>query len=161
MEHYAWLVSVIGAHSNHRVLGRIRLQKTVWFLQRLGLPTDYSFRMHFYGPYSEDVQADLRLVEKLGAVSEQVVGAGYEYVAEDTAFVRDVGEFKSAIGILESTSPIVLELASTLDWFLDYGYSLDAALDAMRQVKHDKWAEEYESLARELLAELGLVETAA
>jgi len=161
MEHYAWLVSVIGAHNNRRVLGRIRLQKTVWFLQRLGLPTDYAFRMHFCGPYSEDVQADLRLVEKLGAISEQVVGAGYEYVAEDTALVRDVGEFKKAISILEAHTSVVLELAATTDWFVDYGYPLDAALDAMRRVKHDKWSEEHESLVRELLVALGLVEVAA
>ena len=36
MEQYAWLVSVIGAHKNHTVEGRTRLQKTIWFLQRKG-----------------------------------------------------------------------------------------------------------------------------
>ena len=83
MEQYMWLVSVIGAHSNRAVEGRTRLQKTIWFLQRLGLPTDYSYKMHFYGPYSEDVQADLRLVQKLEAVFEKEV-------REDTLITRQI-----------------------------------------------------------------------
>lgn len=70
-EQFRWLAGVIAAFPGRRVVGRTRLQKTVKLLQRLGLPTDYSYTIHFYGPYSEGVNSDLRLLEQLKLVHEQ------------------------------------------------------------------------------------------
>src|SRR5207253_2439929 len=64
------LAAVIAAHENHQVVGRTRLQKTIKLLQRLGLPTDYGYMNFFYGPYSEAVQTDIRLLAHQGLVSE-------------------------------------------------------------------------------------------
>src|SRR5262245_17247339 len=70
-EKYQWLAAVVAAHPNMRIVGRTRLQKTIRLLQRLGLPTDYEYVTHFYGPYSEGVQADVNLLEKMQILSEQ------------------------------------------------------------------------------------------
>src|SRR5580704_1150437 len=81
IENSRWLAAIIAAHPNHEVIGRTRLQKTVWLLQRLGLPTDYVYSLHFYGPYSEEVKSDIGFAEQLGLISEeQKVGMnGTEY----------------------------------------------------------------------------------
>ena len=63
MEKFRWLAAVVAAHPEHKVVGRTRLQKTVKLLQRLGAPLDYDYTIHFYGPYSEGVQADIGLLE--------------------------------------------------------------------------------------------------
>jgi len=46
-ENWRWLAAVIAAHPNHEVYGRTRLQKTVWLLQSMGMPTDYVYSLHF------------------------------------------------------------------------------------------------------------------
>jgi hypothetical protein len=38
-----------------RVLGRVDLQKTVYFAQYLGVPVPFQFRWRSYGPYSEEL----------------------------------------------------------------------------------------------------------
>ena len=70
MENYRLLAGLIAAHPDHKVAGRTRLQKEVKLLQRLGFPTDYSYTIHFYGPYSEGLQADTCLLEAFGMVEE-------------------------------------------------------------------------------------------
>ena len=71
MESFRWLAGVIAAHPDQQVVGRTRLQKEIKLLQRLGLPTDYSYSTHFYGPYSEELQAEIGLLESIGIVTEE------------------------------------------------------------------------------------------
>ncbi len=70
MEKYKWLAAVIAAHPESTCVGRTRLQKTVKLLQLMGAPLDYDYMIHFYGPYSEGVQADIALLENLKLVEE-------------------------------------------------------------------------------------------
>lgn len=41
--------------SHVKIRGKKALQKLVYFLQVAGIPTGCSFRMHIYGPYSNEV----------------------------------------------------------------------------------------------------------
>lgn len=52
-ERFRWLAGAIAAHKDRKVVGRTRLQKEIKLLQRLGFPTEYSYTLFFYGPYSE------------------------------------------------------------------------------------------------------------
>ena len=61
-----WLAALIAAHPDQKIHGRTRLQKEVMLLQRLGFPTDYLYSIHFYGPYSESVHADLGVLRAFG-----------------------------------------------------------------------------------------------
>lgn len=65
MERFQWLAAVIAAHPEHKVIGRTRLQKTVKLLQRLGVPTRFGYKLHHYGPYSEDLQSEIGLLQIL------------------------------------------------------------------------------------------------
>src|SRR5712691_5340878 len=70
VEQFRWLAGVIAAHKDRQVVGRTRLQKSIYLLQRKGFPTDFSYSLHFYGPYSEGLNSGLRLVKQLGLVQE-------------------------------------------------------------------------------------------
>ena len=37
------------------IVGKVRLQKMVYLLDQLGVPTGFSFSYHHYGPYSDEL----------------------------------------------------------------------------------------------------------
>jgi uncharacterized protein len=166
IENWRWLTAVIAAHPNHEVFGRTRLQKTVWLLQRLGMPTDYSFSLHFYGPYSEEIKADIELAERIGLVKETPRNAqdGTEYfvvTAEPFRELPDLGSLKQHLAMLVSEDSTVLELAATYDAFRVMGLPHDAALQGLRAKKGDKCAGGREGRALEIVRRLALQEVAA
>lgn len=66
-----------------QTLGRTAAMKLVYFLQELyGVPLEYDFRLHTYGPFDADVLGDLGTATTLQALTEKTVtysrGYGYE-----------------------------------------------------------------------------------
>jgi uncharacterized protein YwgA len=157
-----WLAAVIAAHPQRRVVGRTRLQKTIKLLQRVGLPTDYRFAIFFYGPYSEGIVSDVRLLECLGLVRESPMthadSAGPAYVIEaaEVAERNEVQTFLPRIERLQQSDLVVLELAATLDAYREMGSEASEALERMRHKKASKWSEDREQRALALLTDLGL-----
>lgn len=162
---FMWLAAVIAAHPEHKVVGRTRLQKTVKLLKRLGAPLDYDYMIHFYGPYSEGVQADIGLLEKLGVVREEphtsVDGSSY-YVFEargeaiDLAASEIMKPFQLGIDLMGQTDPVVLELAATYDAFREVGADHPTALERLRRKKGTKCEGGREASALSLLKKLNL-----
>ena len=61
-------------------VGKTRIQKTVYFLQEaFGVPLSYSFRMHHYGPYSEEVETDISRLKMTGYVFVKPDLQGYGF----------------------------------------------------------------------------------
>lgn len=52
-------------------LGRTALQKVMYFLRVLGVPTRYAFAIHHFGPFCEDVGADMELLIADGIVIDK------------------------------------------------------------------------------------------
>jgi uncharacterized protein YwgA len=52
-------------------LGKIQLQKLVYFAQNNGLPLKYTFQIHNYGPYSFELSNDLGSLDALEIVNVQ------------------------------------------------------------------------------------------
>ncbi len=155
-----WLAAVIGAHEGGQVIGRTRLQKTVKLLQRLGLPTDYLYTIFFYGPYSEGVFSDVRLLEQLGLVKEterSTPEGAYLYAAQATTTdLPDVERFRPAIRRMEKADAVVLELAATYDAFREMGADHTEAVERLRRKKGAKCDSGRQEAALALLRELGL-----
>ncbi|MCI0462147.1 MAG: hypothetical protein L0Z62_34785, partial [Gemmataceae bacterium] len=144
-----------------RVVGRTRLQKTVQLLQRLGLPTAYSYTIHFYGPYSEGVNSDLRLLEQLKLVHEQSFASTegipyYILTATQEAVLPEMQPFQPAVDCLAKADPVVLELAATYDAFREMGSDHADALKRLQWKKGAKCNEGRLEKALELLEQLGL-----
>src|SRR3990172_7393227 len=140
IENFRWLAGVIATHKDRQIVGRTRLQKEIKLLQRLDLPTRYQFTIHFYGPYSEGLHAELGLLERMGLVSEQeeVNQQGKTYfivTAAPEAVLEEVAPFTDAIRAIESTDAVVLELAATYDAFREMGDDRENALRRLRRKK--------------------------
>jgi len=161
IENSRWLAAVIANHPNHEVFGRTRLQKTVWLLQRLGMPTDYAYSLHFYGPYSEEVRSDVALAEQCELITEtpRTAQDGAEYFllsAKPSNALPDLGALKEPLGLLAAADSTVLELAATYDAFRKMGLSREEALESLRAKKGDKCDGGREARALELVQNLNL-----
>ncbi|MGL4419028.1 MAG: hypothetical protein ACRCZF_00045 [Gemmataceae bacterium] len=165
VESFRTLAAVIAAHPNQTIDGRTRLQKTVCLLQRLGMPTDYSFGIHFYGPYSEDLHAEMGLLKHLEMVEEveqplEGDKVHYKIVAKTNgADPKLVIDFQSQINVMAQSSSVVLELAATYDFFRSQYSIHETALERLRHKKGSKCKDGNEAKALKLLTQLGLPST--
>lgn len=161
-EDFRLLAAVIAAHPDRKVSGRTRLQKTVKLLQSLGLPTRFTYTIHFYGPYSEDLQSTLGLLESLGLTSEEEVpragGEGSRYVerATDGADPALVKDYQEQIRLMADTPIDILELAATYQAFREQGEQPQDAMGRLRRKKASKCVGDNVENAMALLAKLKL-----
>ena len=160
-ERFRWLAGVIAAHPDREVHGRTRLQKTIKLLQRLGFPTDYTYTIHFYGPYSEGLQAEIGLLEAFGLVNEDLRSARdgtpyYVLRAAPEAAMPEVAPYQPAIDVMSNAAPVVLELAATYDSFRETGSNHDEAIRRLRRKKGSKCDEGNQEKALKLLEALDL-----
>ena len=161
LQNQRWIAALIAAHPKQTVVGRTRLQKEVRLLQRLGFPTDYLYSIHFYGPYSAELQADLGVMEAFGFLEERECvgrdGSRY-YLLKATAPLppADLETYRPQIEHLQQADAVVLELAATYDAFRELGDDHSQALDRLRQKKGPKCDHGNQERALELLQTLGL-----
>ena len=156
-----YLASVIATCKGKRVVGRTRLQKMIFLLQKLKLPSDYSFSMHFYGPYSEDVQADLAVLDLIDVITEipKAGDSGQYYVLEikGSDFHQiDLSNWRKPIKEMENVQSVVLELAATYIAFRDSGYNAKDAELQVQRMKGLKCDGGNLKASYDLLTELGL-----
>ena len=161
-ERFRLLAAVVAAHPKGQVVGGTRLQKTVKLLQRLGLPTDYDYMLHFYGPYSEGLQAEVGLLEVLGLVEEVERHAqnGLPYYVINSKSGAELPEimkkFEDAIQTMANADPVILEIAVTYDTFREGGMTHDQALEAVQKKKAAKCKNGNDDKALKLLETLNL-----
>jgi uncharacterized protein YwgA len=159
-EAFRWVAAVIAAHPNREISGRTRLQKTIKLLQSVAFPTDYTYITHFYGPYSEDLQSDVRLLENMGLIIEIQKGTAtapaYVIRAESDVQLDEIINFQPFIDKMAGTDAIILELAATYDAFREQWKDHNKALERLRLKKGPKCSEEREEQALLLLKEFGI-----
>jgi len=166
-ERFRWLAAIIHANPQHKLIGRTRLQKQMYLLQQLGLPADYQFRMHHYGTYSEGIQSDIMLLERLGLVEEEQQPTRDDertysvFTARDSAAMDEVGEFSEQIQRMSEEDSVVLELAATYDAFFQKTGNHERAQTLLERMKQDKCEDNRMEKARTLLADLKLQSAAS
>jgi uncharacterized protein YwgA len=161
VEKFRYLAGIIAAHPNGELIARTRLQKTVRLLQRKGLPTDYDYMTHFYGPYSEGIQADIGLLESFALVSESLdhMQDGTPYYtlkAKPECKLEELAPFQKYIDVMAVQSTVILELAATYDAFREQGDSHEHAVLRVRRKKGAKCDDGRLEKAFKLLQELKL-----
>jgi uncharacterized protein YwgA len=108
-----------------RVRGKKALQKLLFFAQDLGWPTAFEYRLHFYGPYSNDADAITDLLEadnvlRRDAQGDIVPADAIESVGK--AFVRSAAAKSAASEIAKlfgQDDPMTLELLATIKYMWD------------------------------------------
>ena len=160
-ERFRWLAAAIAAHKDRKVVGRTRLQKEIKLLQRLGFPTEYSYTLFFYGPYSEGLNADVRLLQAFGLVTEEERSShqGDTYfvlTASKDAVMPETAPYRRFIDLMQDADVVVLELAATYDMFRTMNSDHEDAVMRLRRKKGGKCDNGNDKKALELLRKLGL-----
>jgi uncharacterized protein YwgA len=72
--------------------GKTSIQKIAYFIQSgLNIPLGYRFKMHYFGPYSEELDGKLSLSDAMGIVEIGLDSDGYGYHIKPGKFpVEDV-----------------------------------------------------------------------
>jgi uncharacterized protein YwgA len=104
--------------------GRTKLQKLIYFLEEsIGLPLEYRFKMHHYGPYAEELERDVARLSEFGflKVFPDIQGYGFHIVAAGdpspdwrdlaTRFDSHIDRVLGLLGELDASS---LELRATI-----------------------------------------------
>jgi uncharacterized protein YwgA len=125
------IVAAIIAAAGGKLIGRVRLQKTAYLLDQLGLKSGFEYEYHHYGPYSRDLDNAVLDAKAFKLVQEEFKhrlsdGALYSIfkvkkkvkaAAKDEAY-SDLGRDRAADLVCKfaQTNVTVLELAATIDW---------------------------------------------
>ena len=123
------VVAVIEAAPARRLISRVRLQKSVYLLERLGFESGLEFEYHHYGPYSRELDNATADAKALGRIDEKILhrssdGAAYsvfessDVSRSERAIYGTLGEKKARefVAKFADTNVTVLELAATIDW---------------------------------------------
>jgi hypothetical protein len=120
-----------------KLVSRVRLQKTVYLLEQLGLDSYFTYEYHHFGPYSRDLDLAIGDARALGVVREEIHHRASDGASYSVFVLADPGSAKEeALGTLgrtraaelvrkfAETHVTVLELAATVDWlWRDEGYA--------------------------------------
>lgn len=149
------------------LVGKTRLQKTFYLLERCGLESGIDFDYYHYGPYSHDVSQAARWAELEGLMSEEekttFSGDAYSIFhsrseCDDTIGKLSIADARSILSLLRKYNSIELELAATVDYLRNNGYE-HSAIEETRARKPNKANEARMQRALELLERLELIET--
>lgn len=108
-----------------RVRGRKALQKLLLFGQDLGWPTTFEFRLHLYGPYSDEADAVTDLLEADQVLVRTAQGeiAATEIGEPVARAFQPTQQAKRAVGrlatLFKDDDPMTLELLATIKYIWD------------------------------------------
>lgn len=128
LQEHAKLVQFISLAEE--VTGRKKLQKMIFIAKKMNFPFHEKFRLHMYGPYSEELTLRVEELCEMGFLQEQCMDQGayvqyqYQVSHEGEHFLRDMSEEAGALQLfiqqMQQKSSRFLELVSTLLYFDDY-----------------------------------------
>lgn len=123
------IVAAVIAAAGGKLTSRIRLQKSVYLLDRLGLESGFDFDYHHYGPYSRDLDNAAEDAKAFDLVNEEFAyrfrdGARYSIfslkhdVEPKAQAYGELGQEKAGefARLFAQTNVTILELAATIDW---------------------------------------------
>lgn len=149
------------------LVGRIRLQKVVYLLDKLGMNSGAPFEYHHYGPYSEAISDAVTDAKFWGHLSEavsfrRVDGAPYSSfkTTPDSPAPTQLGDLsaedaKNYLDKFAGQTSTVLELAATVHW-LAFVEKVPNWRDEIEARKAGKTNNGRLDKALELLRDLGL-----
>ena len=150
----AALVSLNGG----RMVGKTRLQKTVYLLKECGTDLGFDFDYHHYGPYSEELSiasSDAVALSILNVEMQNSYGNEYAiFSVPKPVSSRELGDKAEAVlKILGQYDATTLELAATADFLEKNGYA-DKAWEETERRKASKITPTRVKNSKKLLEEL-------
>jgi len=98
----------------NREVGKTFIQKSIYLLQEgLKENLDYDYKLHFYGPFSQELADDIDTLEDLGLINVDYNPEGYGYQIRVTEEgISFLNRFQTQYGIEEEKLEKVLNLIS-------------------------------------------------
>jgi uncharacterized protein len=121
------IVATVVAAAEGRLTSRVRLQKSIYLLDQLGLNTGFKYEYYHYGPYSRGLEiaaADACALDLMKETFDRRGSDGAMYSVYETknaieaAAVGGLSEKRIAVlmKLFVETNVTVLELAATIRW---------------------------------------------
>lgn len=160
------IVVEIIALSGNRLVGRTRLQKTVYLLDLCGMESGAAYYYFNFGPFSDDVANAISDAQFSGEVMESTehrmidgapfsVFTGTKSLSSDKLGKIPIESAKKIIDKLAAAPSVILELAATIHWL----YSIEHIVDWRSELRRRKGSKTYGGRAEEagrLLEHLGI-----
>ena len=150
--------------------GKTSIQKIAYFIQSgLNIPLGYRFKMHYFGPYSEELDGKLSLADAMGIVEIDLDPAGYGYHIKPGEFpVEDVESsipwelIDEKIHTLGELDLWRLELLATIHFVQSIRSQWDRSkvIDTVHRLK-PKFTEERIEMAYQDIEKMGLIEASS
>jgi uncharacterized protein len=97
------------ASANGLDIGKIQLQKLVYFLQFRGVNLGYRYTIYHFGPYSAELTNDLETMDSIGFVRVQADPMGYGYHITPGEHAPDASDLaENNVSAIESELSFVL-----------------------------------------------------
>lgn len=168
MENEEELVGQVLAAAGGELVGRVRIQKVFYLLDKLGMESGFSYSYHHYGPYSSDLtdaidgaKAFRFVVEETRRRKSDGVPFGVfklgdvEPEISDKVGILTNSQVKSYVELMNAHSSTVLEIAATIHWLQNEPGVEDWRAELIER-KGQKTEGGRTDKALNLLAELGL-----
>lgn len=138
------LVAEVVAAAGGQIVGRVRLQKIFYLLDRIGLESGFDYEYHHYGPYSSELAEAVEDATAFGHIDERTGRRSYDGVPYSIFERPRVApparfgslEYSSAAAVLkrmQAEPATVLELAATIDWLRTQERVKDWRLELVRR----------------------------
>ena len=99
------------AEKRSALVGHTLMQKLVYLLQQaFKQDLGYRFRLYHYGPYCEDVWADLQTLDNMGALSVSTSPDGYGFVIKTKDRAQQFIEAVDAVALKQQIRDLLAEL---------------------------------------------------
>lgn len=155
IESVAKVVSLNGG----TLIGKTRLQKTIYFMEILGIGFGYDYEYYHYGPYCEEVNniVDISIMLDWISMEMKCGNFGVNYAIFHSSIdlsASDIEERrKSLLNVLDRYDAICLELAATADFLHRDGF--EDPWEETRRRKSSKSTEGRILKAKQLIGEIG------
>ena len=147
-------VAEVVALSGGELVGKTRLQKSVYFLEARHVGYGFDFSYHYYGPYSEELSDASTDASALNYISFDWKAGRHPFaVYQSKIEMKPDGlaeRRKRILDVLSKYDSVVLELAATADYLKSAGFDEDPWIEVRRR-KGDKVTEARIGKANELL----------
>lgn len=177
-EHALVAATVKAANEHHPncTLGRTALQKLLYFMKVLGVPMEYDFDIHHFGPFCSDVGSDVEwlladdvILDKSDKESSSCYKPGENLDELRQQFSERLGKHSSTIQTickaLGEMSPRSLELISTIDFSYRWvkarggnGPWKPSVIAKFKEIKKEKFTDEDIEKWYKILVETTLIE---
>ncbi|MFI2858823.1 hypothetical protein ACH6EH_17090 [Paenibacillus sp. JSM ZJ436] len=160
------------ARKKETIQGKKAFQKFMYFIDAKGVPTQLSFRIYHFGPYSSDLDYQTDNLELEGSITISKSGEKFviqpgdkyeEILIREEAFISQHSHIINSVIELLPDEPKVLELWSTTHFVANSMFKMyqtfdkTKVIDEVKKIKQDKFSLEQIDAAYDKLFELGFL----